>query len=80
MGQLWEAEFWSQLKAAFLFFTQYKKIFEEFHAGKANLYQISTLPLAIITISCGSKSPTATVTLYDTAVAQARVTSETTEQ
>lgn len=78
MGQLWEAEFWSQ-KSLFCFSNNLKKIFEEFHAGKANLFWISTLPFATTTISPGSKSPTANVTLYDTAVAQACVISETTE-
>lgn len=55
-------------------------MFEEFHAGKANLYRISTLPFATVPISPGSKSPTATVTLYDTAVAQAYVSTQTAEQ
>lgn len=55
-------------------------MFVEFHAGKANLYRISTLPFATVTISPGSKSPTARVTLCDTAVAQACVRTETAEQ
>lgn len=55
-------------------------MFEEFHAGKANLYRISTLPFATVPISPGSKSPTATVTLYDIAVAQSYVSTQTAEQ